>query len=188
MRVDGASKPEPSRIASVPFDAWCESTPRSAVRRALRLTLTSKLRMPGANATPPPVQCGARVVPARARPVPFWRHGFERPPATRPRLFVPFVPARAAFISARTVSWTRCGFSSTAKTDSSRETSFARAADDGCLGSRHHALTISRSPLFGPGNGAPDEQEVALDVHLVDDEPRLRDARAAHAARTSSCP
>ena len=123
--------------------AWCESTPRSAVRRALRLTLTSKLRMPGANATPPPVQCGARVVPARARPVPFWRHGFERPPATRPRLFVPLVPARAAFISARTVSCTRCGFSSTAKTASSRETSFVEPPMTGAFGA---AITRSRSP------------------------------------------
>src|SRR5262249_33648151 len=119
FRVLGVSNPEPSRIASVPLDAWSESTPLSAVRRALRLTLTSKLRMPGANATPPPVQWGARLVPARARPVPFWRHGLERPPATSPRLLVPFVPARAALSSARTVSCTRCGFSSTAKTDSS---------------------------------------------------------------------
>ena len=39
----------------------------------------------GWKATPPPVQCGARVVPARARPVPFWRHGFPRPPAARSR-------------------------------------------------------------------------------------------------------
>ncbi len=143
LRVDGTSKPDPSRIASVPFDAWCERTLRSAVRRALRLTLTSKLRIPGAKATPPPVQCGARVVPARARPVPFWRQGFERPPATRPRLLVPFVPARAAFISARTVSWTRCGFSSTVKTDSSREISFVEPPITGALGA---AITCSRSP------------------------------------------
>src|SRR5207342_3637661 len=147
-RVEGASNPDPSRIANVPFVAWLESTPLSAVLRALRLTFTSKLRMPGANATPPPVQCGARVVPARARPVPFWRHGFERPPATRPRLFVPFVPARAAFSSARTVSCTRCGFSSTAKTDSSRETSCAfEPPSTGALGA---AIRRSGSPRARP--------------------------------------
>jgi len=33
--------------------------------------------------------------------VPFWRHGFARPPETSPRLFAPRVPRRAAFSSAR---------------------------------------------------------------------------------------
>ena len=92
---------------------------RSAARRALRLTFPSKLRMVGGNARPPPVQCGARIEPARARPVPFWRHGLERPPATKPRLLAPRVPARAAFSSARTVSCTRCAFGSMPKTASS---------------------------------------------------------------------
>src|SRR6266540_1813811 len=122
--VDGASNPEESRTASVPSWACTVSAPRIAARRVLRFTLTSKSRGVGGNATPPPVQCGARVVPARARPVPFWRHGFVRPPATRPRLFAARVPARAAFCSARTVSWTRCGFTSAAKMDSSSVTSF----------------------------------------------------------------
>ena len=80
---------------------------RIAARRSLRLTLNEKSRIVGGKATPPPVHCGARVVPWRARPVPFWRHGFARPPATRPRLFAPRVPARAAAISARTASCTR---------------------------------------------------------------------------------
>jgi large subunit ribosomal protein L3 len=31
---------------------------------------------------PPPTQCGARVEPWRARPVPFWRHGFGGGPNT----------------------------------------------------------------------------------------------------------
>src|SRR5207244_5647435 len=91
-------------------------------RRALRLTLDVKLRAFGGNAMPPPVQCGARIEPARARPVPFWRHGFERPPATRPRLLPPRVAERAAFCSARTVSWTSCGFTSAANTPSSSVT------------------------------------------------------------------
>ena len=79
----------------------------------------------GAKTTPPPVNCGARMVPARARPVPFWRHGFARPPETRPRVFAPRVPARRAFSSARTVSWTRFAFGSAPKTASSSVTSFA---------------------------------------------------------------
>ena len=90
---------------------------------ALRFTFTSKLRVLGGKATPPPVNCGARVVPWRARPVPFWRHGLARPPATRPRLFAARVPARRAFSSARTASCTRCGLTSAPKISSDSDTS-----------------------------------------------------------------
>src|ERR1700686_610119 len=55
---------------------------------------------------PPPVQIGERFEPARARPVPFWRHGLAPPPETSPRVRVDAVPCRRAFSSARTVSWT----------------------------------------------------------------------------------
>ena len=48
----------------------------------------------GPCATPPPTHCGERIEPWRARPVPFWRHGFLPPPATSPRVFVECVPAR----------------------------------------------------------------------------------------------
>src|SRR5215211_5208983 len=109
--VDGSSKPA-STNASVPAATWAESAERRAAFWAFLFTLTEKSRGVGGNATPPPVNCGARIVPARARPVPFWRHGLARPPATSPRLLAARVPARAAFISARTASWTRCGFTS----------------------------------------------------------------------------
>src|SRR5438445_7300976 len=123
-RVDGSEKLAPSRTPNVPSAACCDRTPRNAERRAFRFTLTSKSRGVGANATPPPVQWGARVVPARARPVPFWRHGFARPPRTSPRLLAARVPARSAFSSARTVSCTTCGFSSAPKMAASSVTSF----------------------------------------------------------------
>src|SRR5436190_20559306 len=55
---------------------------------------------------PPPVQIGERDEPARARPVPFWRHGLAPPPRTLPRVLVECVPWRRAAISARTDSWT----------------------------------------------------------------------------------
>ena len=61
---------------------------------AFLLTLTEKSRGLGGKTTPPPVNCAARIVPARARPVPFWRHGFARPPETMPRLFAARVPCR----------------------------------------------------------------------------------------------
>src|SRR5919108_1813216 len=69
--VDGVSKPSGSRTPIVPPCACADSAPRSAALRALRFTFDSKLRVPGGKARPPPVQCGARVEPARARPVPF---------------------------------------------------------------------------------------------------------------------
>ena len=43
----------------------------------------------------PPRQIGPRVVPARARPVPFCFQGFLPPPLTSERDFCAFVPARA---------------------------------------------------------------------------------------------
>src|SRR5918993_324702 len=101
-------------MTSIPSFACADSAARKAALRAFLLTLTSKL-VRGWKATPPPVQCGARVVPARARPVPFWRHGFPRPPATRPRLLTARVPARSPASSARIVSWTRCGLTSAPK-------------------------------------------------------------------------
>src|SRR5439155_19244985 len=94
--VEGAPNASAPRMPNVPLATWFESAPRRAERFALRLTLTSNERIWGAKATPPPVNWRARIVPARARPVPFWRHGFARPPETIPRDFEPRVPARAA--------------------------------------------------------------------------------------------
>src|SRR5205823_11217363 len=108
-RVEGSENEPSPRIPNVPAAACALKAERKAERRAFRFTLTSKLRGPGGNTTPPPVNCAARIVPARARPVPFWRHGFARPPETSPRLFAPRLPARRALGSARTGSWTRGG-------------------------------------------------------------------------------
>src|SRR5215212_9296179 len=139
--VDGSSKPA-STNASVPAATWAESAERRAAFWAFLFTLTEKSRGVGGNATPPPVNCGARIVPARARPVPFWRHGFARPPATSPRLFDANVPPRCAFCSARTASCTRCGFTSAPKTASSSVTSLERLP----LPSRTGAVGAAISP------------------------------------------
>src|SRR3954466_11908129 len=45
---------------------------------------------------PPPVQIGERLEPARARPVPFWRHGLAPPPRTLPRGLGQWGPWRGA--------------------------------------------------------------------------------------------
>src|SRR5215218_11446954 len=66
---------------------------------------------------------GEREDPARARPVPFWRHGLAPPPRTLPRVLVAAVPWRSAFSSARTTSCTSGPLNLTAKTASSSVTS-----------------------------------------------------------------
>src|SRR5437870_7293567 len=147
--------------------------------------------MVGGNATPPPVNCGARIVPARARPVPFCRHGFERPPETSPRLFAARVPARSALNSARTTSWTRCGLTSAPKTVASSVKSFAflpAASRTGAFGAvpllamMRPVLSDLDERILGAGNRALDEEEVPLRINLVDDQPDLGLSLAAHAA------
>ena len=46
----------------------------------------------GGNAEPPWYQCGIRLEPARARPVPFCRHGLAPEPETCPRDLAEAVP------------------------------------------------------------------------------------------------
>src|ERR671923_62078 len=184
--VEGSSNAEPSTTPSVPPSACALSAPRNAERYALRLTLTSKLRAVGGKARPPPVNCGARIVPARARPVPFWRHGLPRPPETRPRLLPPRVPARRAFSSARTVSCTRCGLRSAPKISDSSVTcldAFPPPSRSGALGAAMRALLSNLDEaVFGAGNGALDEEQVPLHIDGVDREPDLRHALAAEPA------
>src|SRR3954452_19479273 len=178
--VEGSESSDGSRMPSVPASACAESALRMAARLALRLTFDVKLRLFGGNAMPPPVQCGARVEPARARPVPFWRHGFERPPATRPRLLPPRVAERASLSSARTVSWTRCGFTSAPKTPSSSVMLFEEPRTSALGAAMALVLPDLDDPVFRPGDGALDQQQVPLRVDLMHGQPDLRDALAAH--------
>src|SRR5262249_52187089 len=161
---------------------------------------------------PRPVQGAAGVAPARARPVPFGRHGFERPPATRPRLLTARVPARSALSSARTASWTRWGFTSAPRIRSSSIRSFDVLPSPSRTGALRRRLgdaawrsaglcpvdrfvpvsdlgaaTLRLLPhldqtIFRTGNGALDEQEVLLGVDRVDGQADLRDALAAQPA------
>src|SRR5581483_10681781 len=81
---------------------------RSAARCSLRLTLKVNERGCGPKTVPPPVHTGERLEPARARPVPFWRHGLTPPPETIPRVLLAAVPRRRAACSARTL-WCTSG-------------------------------------------------------------------------------
>src|SRR4051794_22061967 len=127
---------------------------------------------------PPPANCGERIEPWRARPVPFWRHGFAPPPRTLPRVFVDAVPWRRALSSARTDSWTSGPLKRAPKATSSRSTvpeppsTLALA-----IGSHlHHAVAR-------PGDRPADHQQVVAGVDAHDLEAALRDALVAHLAR-----
>src|SRR5579871_2021808 len=148
---------------------------------------------------PPPVKFGARVEPARARPVPFWRQGFELPPETSPRVFVAAVPRRRAANSARTDSWTSGPLKRAPNASSSSVTpgpppsvgASAIAADlhEAAARTRHRAA--HEQQVLGGAHG--DDLEAALGDALVAhlpgaaqalEDPRRRRRRADRARRT----
>src|SRR4051794_26196303 len=127
---------------------------------------------------PPPVHTGERDEPARARPVPFWRHGLAPPPRTMPRVLVACVPWRRAAISARTDSWTSGPLNSAPNAASSSVTVPVppRVFADLAIGPDLHDA-VARA-----GNGAADHEQVLAGVDLDDLEALLRDALVAHLA------
>src|SRR3954469_13466086 len=129
---------------------------------------------------PPPAKCGARIEPWRARPVPFWRHGFAPPPRTLPRVFVDAVPCRRALSSARTDSCTSGPLKRAPNAVLSRSTLFEPP--------RTFALAIGahlHDAVARPGHGAADHQEVRAGVDAHDLEALLRHALVAHLARAA---
>src|SRR4051795_3758902 len=131
---------------------------------------------------PPPAKCGARIEPARARPVPFWRHGFAPPPRTLPRVLVDAVPCPRALSSARTDSWTSGPLKRAPKATSSSLTFFVFAAPRigaSAIGTHlHHAVARAR-------HGAAHEQQVVAGVHAHDLEALLGHALVAHLTRAA---
>src|SRR3954470_5836821 len=127
--------------------------------------------------TPPPVHCGARIVPWRARPVPFWRHGLAPPPRTIPRVRVECVPWRRAASSAITVSCTSGPLNGAPNTASS-SCSFSEPPRIGAsaIGAHLHG------PALGARHGAAHEHQVLAGDQLDDREAELGHAPAAHAA------
>src|SRR5271167_1337491 len=104
---------------------------------------------------PPPVKIGERVEPARARPVPFWRHGFELPPETSPRVLVAAVPRRRAASSARTDSCSSGPLKRALKAVSSSLSglAFEPPSTGASAIAAHLHVTVART-----GNRAADEQ------------------------------
>src|SRR4051812_33010280 len=114
---------------------------------------------------PPPVQIGERVEPARARPVPFWRHGLAPPPRTLPRVLVDAVPCRRAFSSARTDSWTSGPLKRAPNASASSLTFLVFGPPRigaSAIGAHLH------DAVARPGHGPAHQQQVALDVDAHD--------------------
>src|SRR2546427_7247020 len=136
---------------------------------------------------PPCRQCGARVDPCRARPVPFWRHGFWLPPVTKRRVLVACVPWRWF---ERNVTTARCmtsSFTVPSNSVSGRRTFFCLApAAEKCgasiMAARAPLLAHGQEAVHRPGDRAPDEQQVARRIDLAHPEAHLREAARAHVA------
>ena len=74
-------------------DAFVDRAERSASRFTFFGSFFPMSRGFGGKVTPPPRQCGTRVDPILARPVPFCRQGFRPPPLTSLRPFLLAVPS-----------------------------------------------------------------------------------------------
>src|SRR3954469_17522713 len=129
---------------------------------------------------PPPVQIGERDEPARARPVPFWRHGFAPPPRVSPRVLVECVPCRRAASSARTDSCTSGSWNSAPNAPSSRSTFFVPPSTGALAIGPHLHDAVAR-----PGDRTAHEEQVLARAHVDDGEPALGDALVAHLARAA---
>src|SRR5436309_12218471 len=127
---------------------------------------------------PPPVHSGEREEPARARPVPFWRHGLAPPPETSPRVRVAAVPRLRAFSSARTVSWT----SGMLKPASNAPGSSATVPPPSFGALRLAIAPYLHGAAARAGHGAAHEQQIPVREHLDHGQAALRDATASHSA------
>src|SRR5262245_43592746 len=136
----------------------------------------------GPKGLPPPFHWVARIEPWRARPVPFWRHGFLPPPDTSLRPRVSWVPTRRS-ASSRVTAWcrrgTRTATPNTADFSSRVPASLPCASSTLTVGmalfllhgllllglGRLHALAHHHQTAVGPGHGAPEQDEVLLGHH-----------------------
>src|SRR6266508_343677 len=137
---------------------------------------------------PPCRQCGARVEPWRARPVPFCRHGFRLPPDTSLRVLVSCVPCRWL---ARYVTTARCSTSSFTVPSNSGAGSgtafFLAPAAEKCgasiMAARASLLADGEQAVHRTGDGPAHKQQIALGVDLHDAEPQLGEVAGAHVPR-----
>src|SRR5256714_15678745 len=124
---------------------------------------------------PPPAQIGERIDPARARPVPFWRHGLAPPPRTWARVRVAAEPWRRALSSARTASCTSARLKRAPKAAASRSTPAPDLLTQG-------ALAIGPDLHGGAartGHRSSHQQQGVLGDHLDELQPALGHALSA---------
>src|ERR1700735_4115778 len=112
---------------------------------------------------------GDRLEPARARPVPFWRHGWAPPPETLPRVLVAAVPRRRAACSARTL-WCTSGTAKRSPNAASSSLTFLVPPRIGASAIGPHL----DDPARRAGHGAPHEHQVLPAVDVDDLEALLR--------------
>src|SRR6266545_293181 len=127
---------------------------------------------------PPCRQCGARVDPCRARPVPFCFHGFEFPPETSARVLVLCVPCRWLDRNVITARCSRSSFTVPSNSAAGSETAFFLApAAEKCgasiMAARASLLADGEQAVHGTRHRAAHEQEIALGVHFHDAKPQL---------------
>src|SRR3712207_7889036 len=107
---------------------------------------------------PPPVMCGARTEPWRARPVPFCLKGLRPAPETSARVLVLWVPWRAA-ASWATTTWCSSGtLVWTSKISAGRSTWTVLAIGLGSL----HGGAYEDDLAAGTGNGRSEEHTSEL--------------------------
>src|SRR6201999_1480229 len=133
----------------------------------------------GPKATPPPKRLGTPSVPTRARPVPFWRQALAVVKATSPRVRVEAVPRRRDAMSARAASCTSDWWNGSAKSASGR----AALPEPPITGALLGIGTNLDDRVLGAGDGAFDQQQVAVGVDLGDFQAALGAALVAHLTR-----
>src|SRR5256886_1312084 len=105
--------------STTPPRASCDRIEQSPARYILRFTLCEKFSSGEfGKILPPPRHSGLEVMPARARPVPFCRHGFLVEWLTAPRSFCARVPRRAFAWNATTIWCTSASLKSRANSSS----------------------------------------------------------------------
>src|SRR6266508_4654246 len=137
---------------------------------------------------PPCRQCGARVDPCRARPVPFCFHGFWLPPETSARVLVLCVPWRWLDRNVITARCSTSSFTVPSNSGAGSGTAFFLApAAEKCrasiMAARASLLADGEQAVHRARHRAPHEQQIALGVHLHDAEPQLGEVARAHVAR-----
>src|SRR5258706_14948055 len=137
---------------------------------------------------PPCRQCGERVDPCRARPVPFCFHGFEFPPDTSARVLVLCVPCRWLERYVITARCSSSSFTVPSNSAAGSETAFFLApAAEKCgasiMAARASPLADGEQAAHRTRDGPAHEQQIALGVDLHDAEPQLGEVAGAPVAR-----